>query len=259
MTDRKHLLPLRITVWAVMILQMAVAILYADRYAAGAEGLKIATCVYEGDKITAAAPVMSLMGLICRLIKLHPLIFAHTVMVIVIPLSYLCYRKLFDEIFEKSRSEVYMALLILELINIYGYYSDALESFSLLTGYFTGWGILMHVLIPLAAAALIKRTRSAIAEKAAESISGTGQMRTSVDITGQENMASVTETEDYQEEWDMKKHPIINARNLAIALAVLAVVLLASIFVLNNKINTLYDATVNLQNQLNEYVDESGE
>ena len=50
----------------------------------------------------------------------------------------------------------------------------------------------------------------------------------------------------------MKKHKIINARNLAIALGLLAVAMLALVFVLNNKINTLHDSTVNLQQALND-------
>ncbi len=57
--------------------------------------------------------------------------------------------------------------------------------------------------------------------------------------------------DDYSEEWDMQKHRIINARNLAIALGVLALALICIVFVLNSKINRLYDATVNLQTDMN--------
>lgn len=49
----------------------------------------------------------------------------------------------------------------------------------------------------------------------------------------------------------MKKHPIINARNLAIALGVIAAALVVLVYMLNNKINRLYDATVNLETDLN--------
>lgn len=48
----------------------------------------------------------------------------------------------------------------------------------------------------------------------------------------------------------MKKHKIINARNLAIALGVVVVMLVSMVFVLNNKINSLHDATANLQRDL---------
>ena len=43
----------------------------------------------------------------------------------------------------------------------------------------------------------------------------------------------------------------VNARNLAIGLGVLALILVMAVFVLNNKINRLYAATVNLQEDMN--------
>ena len=49
----------------------------------------------------------------------------------------------------------------------------------------------------------------------------------------------------------MKKHKILNIRNMAIAFALLLVLFVASVFVLNNKINSLYDATVVLENAAN--------
>ena len=48
----------------------------------------------------------------------------------------------------------------------------------------------------------------------------------------------------------MKKHKIINARNLAIAIALLTVALLALVFVLNSKINSLHDVTAALQEDM---------
>lgn len=53
--------------------------------------------------------------------------------------------------------------------------------------------------------------------------------------------------DDYEEEWDMKKHKIINIRNMAIAFALLLVVVGVCVFSLNSKINNLYNATVALE------------
>lgn len=61
------------------------------------------------------------------------------------------------------------------------------------------------------------------------------------------NSEEIENDENYEEEWDMKKHKILNMRNMAIAFAVLLVVFVASIFILNSKINNLYNATLNLQ------------
>lgn len=58
-------------------------------------------------------------------------------------------------------------------------------------------------------------------------------------------------SDDIPEEWDMKKHKILNMRNMAIAFAVLFVAFMASIFVINRKINSLYDATMLLENAAN--------
>jgi len=49
----------------------------------------------------------------------------------------------------------------------------------------------------------------------------------------------------------MKKHKILNMRNMAIAFLALVILLVASVFVLNRKINSLYDATVQLENAAN--------
>ena len=66
-----------------------------------------------------------------------------------------------------------------------------------------------------------------------------------------EETTDVTDTDDYMEEWDMKKHKILNMRNMAIAFLVMLIAFAASVFVLNNKINSLYDATVVLENAAN--------
>lgn len=53
--------------------------------------------------------------------------------------------------------------------------------------------------------------------------------------------------ENYEEEWDLKKHKIINIRNTAIAIALLALMFVAGMLILNSKINNLYNATVALE------------
>jgi len=50
----------------------------------------------------------------------------------------------------------------------------------------------------------------------------------------------------------MKKHKIINARNLGIALLLFAVLAGGAIYILNNKINSLHEATQNLQLSIDE-------
>lgn len=66
-----------------------------------------------------------------------------------------------------------------------------------------------------------------------------------------ENIDSVDDDEEYLEEWDMKKHKILNMRNMAIVIAVFFVAFIAVVFILNQKINSLYNATVMLENAAN--------
>lgn len=225
-------------------IQVVVAIRYAiiDTYAA--ESVKYAVAVYDGGAFAVIAPIMSITGLICRMIKIHPLVYVHNVLpVILIPLSYGAYMFLFRRIFSENDKVLrYVSGIILCFINIYGYWSGPLSRMSLLSGYFTGQGIVMHIFLPICAALLLDKVPVLGADK--------------VKVTA---ASDLEHDEDYLEEWDMKKHPIINARNIAIALVIVVIIQLAGIFVLNNKINSLYDATVNLQNQLNEYVELSEE
>lgn len=58
--------------------------------------------------------------------------------------------------------------------------------------------------------------------------------------------------EEFEEGWDLKKHKILNIRNLSIALLILILIFAGSVYVLNSKINSLYDATVLLENAAND-------
>ena len=246
--NKKTIILLRFLLIMGTAAQVVTAICYAMNDTYAAEAVKYATAVYNGRAFVINAPVMSLTGLICRVIKIHPLIYVYNVLPIIeIPLAYGAYYYLFGRIFKDENDKIlkYISCLILCVINIYGYWSGPLSSMSLLTGYFTGQGIMMHMVLPICAAFLMQKVPCIKADREMENISQSDD-KDEYD-------------EDYLEEWDMKKHPIINARNIAIALVILVIIQMASIFVLNSKINSLYDATLNLQNQLNEYVDASEE
>lgn len=230
-----------------VIFQTAMAVIYENRITVALEGIKYATSVYEGGAVNLKAPFMSAIGLISRLTGVHPLIIAGVPMaIIMIPLSYFCYYLLIKTIFNNSDIERIIALYSVWFINMFGYQSDLMQPWTLLEGYFTGYALVLHVILPLCARYIIIHRRKVVSDRLSRR-EEMGNDETS------ENGDSYTEREsgDYQEEWDMKKHKIVNARNLAIALAVMAILLVAFVYVLNNKINTLYDATVNLQNELN--------
>lgn len=239
----KRIIPLLNIVLIILIaLQVYAAFCLIDTRSYAYDGIKYAVRVYEGGSFNINAMVMSIIGIICRLISMHPLVFVNTVALVMIPLSYFAYYYLFNRVFaEESKDIKALALIMLCIINYYGYYSGNLSGYCLLTGYFTGYSICLNVIAPIVAGILAAKLKP-LREK---------EVRKS--LKQFERTDDCEESDEELEEWDMKKHPIINARNLAIALGIVVVILLASVFVLNSKINSLYDATVNLQNQLNEY------
>lgn len=240
---KKITIPLLNIVLIILIaLQVYAAYSLIDTRSYAYDGIKYAVRVYEGGSFSLNAIVMSMLGIVCRLISMHPLVFVNTIALVMIPLSYLAYNYLFNKIStEDSKDIKALALIMLCIINYYGYYSGNLSGCCLLTGYFTGYSICLNVIAPIGAGILAARLKPLRDKEIDESFK---QIK---------KIDNYEESDEDLEEWDMKKHPIVNARNLAIALGIVVVIMLASVFVLNSKINSLYDATVNLQNQLNEY------
>jgi len=232
---------------ALLILQVVLVYIYAVRETYSYECLKYATAVYENGSFIVTAPYMSILGLIARLADVHPLIIVNRVLpVILIPLAYAAYYRLLGRVFEKDKDKQYLALIAMCVVNLFGFQSGPAMPIMLLTGYFTGAGIIIHVILPWAAERLIIKSKKALEQQ---------KMLANAKADNTDNAADCEDCsendEDYQEEWDMKKHRIVNARNLAIALGVLSIVLIAFAYVLNNKINSLYDATVNIQSEIN--------
>ncbi len=237
------------TVVCVIAVAAQVYGIYAFRFEDG-EAIRrvaVATRVFETGKVSPGDPMMILIGYICRIFGMHPLKMVYTVLpLIFVPLYYLCYLQLIMTVCERSRAR-FTAFVALLFINLWGYRSQLMIPVALLLSWFSFPVFVIHGLIPAVATLLIRKIKDR-PEKTEEA-----EIREEV------------ETEDYLEEWDMKKHRIINARNLAIALGVLAALLAITVVILNRKINTLYDATVNLQEDMNrrcsihEFIPQSGE
>ncbi len=192
-----------------------------------------ATAVYDTGRLFAADPMMLLIGTLSRIIGIHPLRFIYTIAPpVFISMYYLCYYEVLAAILPPQKRII--AFATLAALNIWGYQSERLAAATLLISWFGIWVYLLHGVVNIAAVILIRYTQ-------------TERVRPVI-----EDHAAGDSTEDIPEEWDMNKHRIINARNLAIALGVLAALLIVTVLVLNSKINRLYDATVNLQKQMEE-------
>ena len=192
------------------------------------EGFGIATKVFESGRVYPADPMMLFVGQIANLSGIHPLRLIYTILpATLISFYYVCYAALIYEVTTGYRR--FAAFITLALLNLFGYQSQVLIPATLLFAWSGTWVFVIHGLAATAAVILTACMKSLPEHKEEPR----------------------HDEDELSEEWDMKNHRIINARNLAIALGVLAIVLVGTIFVLNSKINSLYAATVNLQDDLN--------
>lgn len=216
-------------IFVIIVYQICAVMSYQSDNAQVLRGLSAATKVFETKKLFVSEPFSLFIGAVSAAMQLHPLLLVYAVIPApLILMYYMCYFEVIRTVCETWHKTV-IAFATVTLLNIWGYQSERLIPVTLLLSWFGFWVFLVHGVLNVSAILLIRYMQTVNWDEAIK-----------------EN-----DSEDYSEEWDMKKHRIINARNLAICLGVLALVLAAAVFVLNNKINRLYAATVNLQEDMN--------
>lgn len=226
-----------LTFVALLLFQIITVITYAPTDAIVFKNVHVATYVYENGSIIAASPLMNLYGLISRLFKVHPLKLIFTILPApMLILYYFGYYVFLGRIFEEGR-KVYAALCFTALLNIWGYWCEGLTSFSLLLCWYTDAAFVLHAVFIIIGILICSKAEA--------------KNRDILAATQETTSCENEDDDEYLEEWDMQKHKIINARNLAIALGVIVILLAAVTMILNRKINDLYAATVNLQDDLN--------
>lgn len=206
----------------------AVILLQSDRTAM-LRPVSVATVIYDTGRVTVADPMMMLIGCIASITGIHPLtvIFALTPAPM-IAMYNLCCAAVAGTVC--GRREGAVASVFIPVLAIWGYQSEVLIPVTLLLSWFSTGVYIVYAVMSIGAVLAVMYLRGRPKEQAEK-----------VDETD----------EGYLEEWDMNRHRIINARNLAIAIGVIAIAVISAVFVLNNKINKLYDATVNLQSDMN--------
>ena len=213
--------------WCLCVLliaaQTVIAAFYTIPQSAGLIFLQDATRVSETGKILFSSPLMSLWGLLCRAFHMKTLTFALKVLPFaVIPLSYLAYVFLIRAL-PGPKEQAPFILLLVCLLQLFGYQSEAFAPFTLLLCWYTGGVLLVHGIAPVVLGILIRYLANR-PERETPDASPEGE----------------TEEEDM-------KHKYLNVRNLGIALLCFFVLMMGALFVLNKKINNLHDATQNLQ------------
>lgn len=220
---------------AMVLIQIMIVMHYQYNQIEASRNIWIATKSYESGSLVKAFGMMNFWGALSTLFRVHPLTFIY----MVIPAGmllfyYIGYYEVIMEMSHNNRKVSTVGVFIVCLLQIWGFQSQRLIPLTLLFSWFSLGCLVLHSLLPFAFVL----------------INGYIRIHPRVTVNAIES-DKLENDEDYQEEWDMKKHKIINARNLAIALGLLAVMLVAFVFILNNKINTLHDSTVNMQEDLN--------
>lgn len=232
-SGKRMRLLLKACVLLMMVLQTALVIGFFYDQPAAIVSLKDATLSYDSGRIVAASPMMMFYAWLSLLIRVHPLTMIYTVApVLLLPmyfgLEWSLAKKLFQKE-EKGEEKSLIMMLFFSFLHLFAYQSQAFIGITLLFSFFSGAVFFVHGVLPCLLWFCLEP----------------GKKRQP------EENAAQAETNTEEEEWDMK-HKIINTRNLAIAFIALAVICAGMGFVLNRKINNLYEAAVNLQNELNE-------
>jgi len=244
-----------------VLLQIAVVIKYAYTQVEAVRMIPVATRVYDTAVCSGASPIMIFWGMIAGLTGIHPLVLIYSVMpAVMITCYYLGYYSLMQAVSKENRLISLISVAVISMLNIWGYQSERMIPVTILFSWFSGWCFLVHSLAPLIFMILTgyRRKHPISSEDKPKGMENHEE-------SGVKDIGTDTEDEEYEEEWDMKKHRFINARNLAIAIGVIAVAMVGFVFVLNSKINTLHAATANLQRDLNsrcamyEFTSENGE
>ena len=209
------------------VVQVYTGTAYSFDAAMALKPISTATRVYDSGRLFTGDPMMILAGTISKAIGIHPLLFVYNISCLPLLAFYnICYVAVINT-FLKGRSRL-VAFITVELTFIMGYQSKAWPV-TLLVTWYSIWVFVIHGLANTMVAYFA-------GWEGAEKEDG--------------RVIPCEDEDDTAEEWDMKKHRIVNARNLAIAIGVLAAALMILVFVLNSKINRLYEVTVALQEDL---------
>ncbi len=217
-------------IWGLCILfivaQTVIAAIFTIPHPAALRYLKEATVVNATGQFQLSAPVMSIMGLLCRLLHISVSTFALKILpFLAIPACYGAYAFLVCEI-PDGRETAPLTLLLICLLQTAGYQSDAFVPYTLLLGWYTGQCLLIHFIAPLLLGILF--------------------------ILLKKHPQNAIEPDELQsdEEDDDMKHKYLNVRNLGIAFVLFVIASACALFVLNRKINNLHAATENLQQSI---------
>lgn len=207
-------------------LEAVVCVLFISAMIILSGGIVISRTLYEDSAFYEAGIITKVLGGICILIYAC--------------IYYLISRQLF-----KKKSERVLFVYFAILLHLFADYSEMAMVFSVIMNPFSVASIIIHAVLPVIV--LLYLTFEDKIKTFIEADAEDENASAKYDEEG----APITDSEEIPEEWDMKKHKILNMRNMAVAFLAFFILFMAAIFVLNSKINSLYEATILLENAAN--------
>lgn len=206
---------------------------------------------YETGIMSVSSPMLMFYAWLSKICHMHPMTLIMSVMpAVLIPLYYAVAYRVFRQLIG-DEFKVMFAMFIYNLLNLWGFHSTYTTELVMLFSYFSGLCIAIYIYAPMIMCLLVERYGKYIEfSKKSDIYSGE---KDDGPVSDGKNINEINEDDLSDEEWeelDMKKHRIINARNLAIALLVVVIAMMAVILFLNRKINSLYNLEVDLQQRI---------
>ena len=194
-----------------------------------------ATRAFDTGEYIIGAPFTMLWVFLAKVINMKPIAVIYSLgAALMIPLVYFIALAIAGQLIPDDKNARYFLLLCLEMFNFFGYQSDYLINYTLLFDWFSENFFVVYIVLPLILLLILMKPRK----------------RVEAPVNKND---SVIESDYYLwEEEDMKNHKYINARTVAVALVVVVIAMAGCIYIMNNKINSLYNTTVNLQTQVND-------
>lgn len=142
---------------------------------------------------------------------------------------FVIYYLISTEIFNKISDRLIFLGTVL-VLHLFATYTLASVKYSIFLYPLSIGSILLHDFMPFSLWVLLCRLRISEEHESSKRLDSTNE--------------PINEQDDnYEEEWDLKKHKILNMRNMTIAFIAFLLVFVASVVVLNSKINSLYNVT----------------
>ena len=207
-------------------LEAAACVIFISAMIILSGGFVISRALYESSMFGEAGTLIKVLGGLC--------------MIIYLAIYYMISRQLF-----KKKSERTLFIYFVILLHLFADYSEMAMGISMIMAPVAAASIIIHGVLPVVT--LLYLTFEDKIKTFIEADTEDENASASYD----ENGVLITDSEEIPEEWDMKKHKILNMRNMAVAFLAFFILFMAAIFVLNSKINSLYEATILLENAAN--------